>query len=435
MKVKSFFDDEFKLFSIYDNVRSIPSVIDGLKVSQRKTVYAMLKRGESADEIKVENAGNYVASVTDYHHGAVSLFGTIVGLAQNFTGSNNINLLSPEGQFGSILNPEAGAPRYIFTKMDSNFRKIFKKEDDLILQSQYSDGIEIEPELYYPIIPMILVNGAKGTGTGYACNILSYNPDDIKDMLLSLLSDKKYKKQLVPWFKNFKGKITKDVNQIIIEGVYNKVDSNTIEITELPIGTYQDDFRALLNKLEDEGFIKSFQDSSTEQGFNFLIDAPRSTVSLGHEAIMKKFNLIRRVTETFALWTENQKMKVFNSPEEIVSYFLNYRLNIYEVRRLMQIQSYQEDVVWINEKLNFIKYYIQNSQNFAQKNKKEIEELLRQQNFVEIDKLLQIKIYSLSKDEIDKLENDKVRIETLIKELEDTDNKSMYIKELQALKF
>lgn len=435
MKIKNFFDNEYKLFSVYDNVRSIPSLVDGLKVSQRKTIYGMMQRGEQATEIKVENAGNYIASVTDYHHGAQSLFSTIVNLAQDFAGANNINLLEPVGQFGSRLDPEAGAPRYIFTHMSKNFRTLFKKEDDLILDHLYSDNMKIEPKFYYPILPMVLVNGAKGTGTGYACSIYSYNPDDLRSYMTKYLLSGDSSDRLVPWFKGFKGKITKTVDQVIIEGVYQIVNSSTIHITELPVGTYQDDYRAHLNDLEDAGFIRGYTDSSTEAGFDFMVTVPRSTSGMSHDELMKRFKLISRGTETFSLWDENGKIKVFSNPEDIVKHFTDYRLSIYDIRKSEQLKKYDEELKWIQEKLRFINYYIDNSQMFSKKNKIDLEKMLSDEKFENVDKLLQIRIYTLTKDEIDKLQKEEKDITKKKKALEKTTSKDIFIEELQELSF
>lgn len=435
MKVKTFFDNEFKLFSVYDNVRSIPSLVDGLKVSQRKAIYGFLQRGENAAEMKVENASNYIASVTDYHHGAQSLCTTIVNLAQNFTGSNNINLLEPVGQFGSRLDHEAGAPRYIFTHLSKNFRTLFKKEDDIILDYLHSDSMQIEPKHFYPILPMVLVNGAKGTGTGYACSIFNYNPEDLKNYMLDVLATGSSKVKLIPWFRNFNGKVIKDADQTIIEGVYKIVNPTTIHITELPVGTTQDTYREHLNELEDAGFIKNYTDSSTESGFDFMLTVPRSTTSASHDELMKRFKLISRGTETFSLWDENNKIKVFSKPEEIVDYFTNYRIKIYDIRRSEQIKQYDADLKWIQEKLKFIRYYISNSQDFAKKNRTELEKLLTTEGFVNKDKLLQIRIYNLTKDEIEKLEKEEKDVNKKKKELEKSTSKDLFIKELNDLVF
>lgn len=100
--ISDFVNKELILFSMADNIRSIPSVADGLKPGQRKVLFGCFKRNLQK-EIKVAQLVGYVSEKTAYHHGEQSLTTTIVGLAQNFVGSNNINLLSPNGQFGTRL--------------------------------------------------------------------------------------------------------------------------------------------------------------------------------------------------------------------------------------------------------------------------------------------------------------------------------------------
>jgi DNA topoisomerase-2 len=433
MRVKTFFDTEFKLFSAYDCHRSIPSVIDGFKPSQRKIIFGMIKRGEGAEELRVENAANYIAAVSDYHHGANSLVGTIAGMAQNFAGSNNINFLMPNGQFGSRLDPTPGAGRYIYTEFSKVFRDFFKKADDPILEHQYSDEMQIEPKHYLPLLPTILINGSSGTGTGYATTILCYNPEDLRADVLAKLQNKK-RKELLPWFRGFKGKVYRNDRQTVIEGTYELVNTTTIRITELPIGMYQDDYKEHLNKLEDNEIIKSYIDSSTEGGFDFLITVPRTTGYMDHDTIMRTFKLIARDTENFTAWGHDGKMKVFASPSEIVDYFVDYRLAKYEERRLKQIEILTKDLTWANEKLRFIKFYIKNSEQFAKKNKTDLQELLTKNRFVEIDKLLQIRIYALTHDEIEKLEAEAVEIQKEIDSLSSMTNLEMYVEELKGLK-
>jgi len=439
MKIKTFMDDQFRLFSVYDNHRSIADAIDGFKPGQRKVMFGMLKRGEHADEARVETLANYIAGVSDYHHGATSLVGTIAKMAQTFAGSNNLNLLMPNGQFGSRLDPAPGAGRYIMTELSKNFRMIFKKDDDAILDTRLSDGLQIEPVRYLPTLPMILVNGVSGTGTGYATQILSYNPEDIKNNILAILQKKK-PKEVLPWFKGFKGKVYRNDKQTVIEGAYEIVNSTTIRITELPIGVYQDDYKEHLNKLEDEGIIKEYIDSSTEDGFDFEIKVPRVTsgtpiFEMGRDELMKTFKLVARDTENFTCWGHDGKMKVFNSAQEIINYFVEYRLDKYEARRIKLIENLKNDLSWANEKLRFIKFYLKSPNDFAKKGKADLYALLEKNKFVEIEKLLQIRIYSLTRDEIEKLETDIIAIETDINSLEHTTDWDMYVKELNELKF
>jgi DNA topoisomerase II len=434
MRLKTFFDEEMKLFSIYDNVRSVPDAIDGFKPSQRKCIFGMLKRGENAAEIRVENAANHIAAISDYHHGASGLIGTIAKMAQTFAGSNNINVFMPNGQFGSRLDPSPGAGRYIFTEMSKNFRMLFKKDDDAILNHLMSDDMQIEPDRYLPLLPMILVNGASGTGTGYACEILSYNPEDIRANILAVLNKKK-PKEVLPWYRGFKGKVYRNERQTIIEGTYEIVNTTTIRITELPIGTYQDDYKDHLNNLKDAEVIKSYADSSTEDGFDFEVTVPRTTTAMDHDTIMKTFKLINRDTENFTCWGHDGKIKVFQSPQQIIDYFVEFRLNKYEERRLKMIDNLNIDLDWANEKLRFIRFYLKSPADFSKKSKADLYALLEKNKFKQIDRLLQIRIYSLTKEEIEKLEAEIASLEEQIKALHNTTNLELYVKELKELKF
>ena len=146
--VYSFFNENLKLYSAHSNVRGIPFIGDGFKQAQRKAVWGMLARGEIAGKNTVERIAAASASFTDYHHGVGSMEGTIVGLAQDFAGSNNMNLLSPDGQFGSRLDKKSSASRYIKTQLHPNFRALYKKDDDIIMEFNYSNGDKIEPKFF-----------------------------------------------------------------------------------------------------------------------------------------------------------------------------------------------------------------------------------------------------------------------------------------------
>lgn len=235
LPIAKFMNSAFKEFSLYDNVRSIPSITDGFKNSQRKAIYGMLLRGENSSELQIERLAAQIAAATDYHHGTGSMEGTLVGLANDFAGSNNMNLLVPSGQFGSRLSKDAASGRYIFTKMHDNFRKMFKKEDDLILEHHFVNGEKIEPKQFIPLLPMVLINGAQGTGTGHACVILNYHPNDVKNVVLSILNGKKYD-PIIPWFRGFNGTVERNNLQTVITGKLEVINTTTIKITELPIG-------------------------------------------------------------------------------------------------------------------------------------------------------------------------------------------------------
>jgi len=177
ISVCDFVDKEMIHFSKYDCDRSIPNLMDGLKVSQRKILYSAFKKN-LVSEIKVAQFSGYVSEHSGYHHGESSLNGAIVNMAQTFVGSNNINVLMPNGQFGTRLQggKDSASERYIFTQLNKITRMIFKKEDDVILNYLNDDGTPVEPVFYAPILPMILVNGTKGLVQVLAQTFPCFNP-------------------------------------------------------------------------------------------------------------------------------------------------------------------------------------------------------------------------------------------------------------------
>ncbi|GCB74640.1 hypothetical protein scyTo_0003731 [Scyliorhinus torazame] len=214
-----FINKELVLFSNSDNERSIPSLVDGLKPGQRKVLFTCFKRNDKR-EVKVAQLAGSVAEISAYHHGEASLMMTIVGLAQNFVGSNNINVLQPIGQFGTRLNggKDAASPRYIFTMLSTLARRLFPSVDDAILKYMDDDNQRVEPEWYIPIIPMVLVNGADGIGTGWACRIPNYDVREIVNNIRHML-DGDDPVPMLPNYKNFKGTIFElGANQYMING-------------------------------------------------------------------------------------------------------------------------------------------------------------------------------------------------------------------------
>jgi len=207
VKYSDFINRELILFSRADLQRSIPSLLDGLKPGQRKIMFSVFKR-KLRNDIKVAQLAGYVSEHSAYHHGEASLMSTIVGLAQNYCGSNNINLLVPSGQFGTRLlgGKDHASPRYIFTRLQQITRILFPECDDQLLDFNLEDGQVIEPEVYLPIIPLVLVNGADGIGTGWSTNVPNFNPRDVVENLRCMLADTPTV-PMHPWFSGFKGGI------------------------------------------------------------------------------------------------------------------------------------------------------------------------------------------------------------------------------------
>ena len=449
IRLGGFFNTAFKEFSLYDNVRSIPKLTDGMKPSQRKAIYGTLIRGENAGLMQVERLSSYVAATTDYHHGVGSLSSTIVGMANNYAGSNNLNLFVPEGQFGSRLTAESAAHRYIETKLSPWFRALFPKADDAILEHHEVDGEKIEPKTYAPLLPMVLVNGAQGTGTGHACLIMSYNPKEIRDACLKVAESKLTRGgrggvgmrlkpgTLLPWFNGFTGTVERnaETGQVIITGKLEVVNSTTIKVTELPIGTYLDQYKARLNKLEDDEFIKDYEDRSTEQGFEFIITVPRSTTALSEEELYKKFGLISRDTENYTVWNIDGVLQRFESAEALIDAFVPWRLEMMEKRRQHLIADLKEQVRFASEVIRFIKFYLANVKVFRDTPKKELVDILLQNKFVDYERLLSMQIWSLTKDKIAELEDKLAKLKSELTKIEGDTAAEMYKRELKALSF
>jgi DNA topoisomerase-2 len=438
IKVRHFMNSSFKEFSLYDNIRSIPVLFDGLKVSQRKAIYGAHLRGENATEIQVERISSQIAAVTDYHHGVGSLESTIIGMANNYAGTNNMNLFVPSGQFGSRLTKDAAAGRYIFTKLSPYFRQMFKKDDDSILENNVVDGEKIEPKFYMPILPMMLVNGAQGTGTGHACLIMNYNPIQIRDSILSVLSGKKLKRgTLVPWYKGFKGTIERDpeTSQITATGKLEVVNTTTIKVTELPIGLYLDQYKDHLQKLEDAGFIKDFEDHSSEESFEFICNVPRTTTALDIGELYKKFKLVSKDTENLTLWDKDGVLKRFDSVEDIIEEFTQWRVERYEDRRVKLISDIEADIKWSSLKIRFIQFYLKNTKLFKDTGKSDLISLLKENDFDEYDKLLSMPIWNLTRDKILELEKELDELNKQLSKLLSDTAVEMYKRELKQFSY
>lgn len=436
ISAQDFFNNEMRLYSAHSNVRGIPFIGDGFKEAQRKSVWGMLDRGENAGLISVERVSSAIASCTDYHHGVVSLQGTIIGLAQTFAGSNNMNFFEPEGQFGSRGSPTASAARYIMTRLHDNFRKIFKKEDDIILEQKISGDLKVEPKYFIPLLPVVLLNGAEGMGTGHSTHIFAYKPDDLKQSILKVLDGKQLiDNELKPWWSDFKGEVIRESSgQIKISGSYVAINSTEINVTELPVGMHSDKYEEILFKLEDQEKIKSFKNASDDQGFDFKIKVPRTTSFMDKEELMKLFKLESRDTENLTVWNPDGEIEKYESVEKLLIAFVGWRLDRYEDRRIKQIEITSTQISWIEEVIRFIEFYLSKSKEFRNAGKKELIELLTSNKFTLPEKLLSMSIWTLTKDNCDDLLK-KLEVEKKKLSLLEVDNpKKMYKRELNDLK-
>lgn len=435
----SFINNELIEFSMADNLRSIPNVMDGLKPSQRKILYTLFKKNYK-NEIKVNTLSGSVSEMTAYHHGNISIEGGIVGMAQNFIGSNNLNLLEPNGQFGTRLKggKDSSASRYIFTKLNNLTRYIFIKEDDNILNYLNDDGYYIEPDFYVPIIPMILVNGSDGIGTGWKSDIPLYDINDITDYCINKLSYKSKNIELSPKYNNFKGEIIwdNDNNRYITRGIIKRVNSTIFNITELPIGMWNDKYYEFLDKLIENKKIKDYIKNCTDTNINITININETDINSN---LYDFFNLETYLNlNNLYAFDINYNLKKFNSPYEIIDYFHDIRLNFYNKRKEDIISELEVEISILNNKIEFINNIISKKIILYNQPKINIELQLEKLNFLKIDKsynyLLNMPVYSLTKEKILEL-NDKFNKnnESLLK-LKTTSEKKMWLSDLKNLK-
>lgn len=435
-----FIDNNLRLYSAHSNVRGIPFIGDGFKQSHRKAIWGMIKRGENSDKDTVERISSRIASDTDYHHGVGSMEMTVVGLAQDYAGSNNIPLLEKHGQFGDRLNKKPAAPRYIKTKISSQFRSILKKEDDILFDHLQSNGMQVEPKYFIPLLPLVLINGAEGMGTGHATYILAHNPSDIKQAIISILDGKKLKKHsLVPWWKGFNGTVTRDTEtgQVTIEGKYSISNgrSSIISITELPIGSQSDSYKSHLDKLEDKDIILDYDNLSDKNGFEFNIRVPKAFTLKSEEEIKKTFKLVAKETENLTVWDSEGVLKRYDCVEELLVDWVNWRVARFEDRRQALIGKMSSDIAWANMKILFIRYYLANYQFFRDTPTKQLIEKLVLDGFDRHDELLSMPMRNLTHDKIKELEKDVEKLQVSLNQLEADNAVSMFKRELKEFKY
>ena len=453
MGITNFINHEMIKFSHDDCKRSIPNAIDGLKESQRKILYAVMKKKLkfNGTSLKVAQLGGYVAEHTNYHHGEQNLFETITKMANEFPGSNNIPLLDRDGMFGSRNSggKDAASPRYIFTKMDALTHLLYREEDSPLLEYNIEDGDSVEPKFYIPILPVILINGCLcGIGTGWSSNIPCYNPLDLiacvklwlendgevfledpdnEGQVLDILPD------IQPWYRDFTGTIERDSEtRYITYGVINREKTNKVVITELPVGMWTDKFKEMCEECVEKKEISSMKNYSTPKKPHFILTESDDGFSC-NLTTLKLYTYLS--TSNMVLFNDEQQLKKFNKVSEIINTFCRVRLNFYGKRKQYMLKAMGRELRIYENKVRFIGAVISKTIDIMNNEEDVVINQLESENFDKendsYDYLLKLQIRSFTGNKIRELTN---QINTLLEKItlvNETTEKQMWLNEIE----
>jgi DNA topoisomerase-2 len=437
--ITEYLDQDYAMYGMYTlENRAIPSVIDGFKPTARKIIYIADKVWKTGTEkpLKIFQLGGKVAADAHYHHGDGSLNSAIIGMAQSF--KNSLPLLEEIGQFGSLRSPEAGAARYISTKTTKNFRLLYK--DFELLESQYEEGVQIEPEFFLPIIPAVLLNGSSGIAVGFATNILNRNPIDLVDACLNLLNGRKVP-TLLPWWKEFSGEVkpTGNPNQYVMSGSYKVANTTTVEISELPPSITYQKYEAHLNSLLEKGTIYSYDDNCSG-GINYTLKFSRNTLAdlIKKGKLDSLLKMQENETENLTCLDEFGKLKIFESVTELVEYFVKFRLSYYDKRKSYLLDKISKELTVLSNRAKFIKLIIEGKLIVSNRPKAEIVTNLEKLKFDQVNDsynyLLSMAISSLTKEVYEQLIKEVGEKSDELKKVQETEPIDMYRTDLNELK-
>ena len=434
-RIDDFINLEFKHFSNSDNLRSIGSCIDGLKVSQRKILFSCFKR-KLYSEIRVAQLAGYVSEHAAYHHGEASLQGAIVGMAQNFVGSNNINLLQPNGQFGTRImgGSDSASARYIHTQLNPLTDYIFPSKDFPLLDYINDDGLIVEPKWYCPIIPMVLVNGMVGIGTGFSTTIPQFNPKECMANIRRKMNGEPYL-SMMPYYKGFNGTITKKTEKnntvkFITRGKYRVIDE-MVEITELPIGKWTHDFKEYIENIvkDEDSWIIDYENHSTDEKVKFSVKVSDETLFdnsyKNRDIIEEKFKLqSSKSTTNMHLYNKGGSIKKYDTIYQIMDEHYYTRLNMYVRRKEYDLDHIEKTIKYLEAKMRFITDVINEVVVVNKQSKKSIIEKLRELEYpfyekemiidyeesreikTEYNYLMNLSIYNFTSEKLEELQND-----------------------------
>ena len=436
-----YLNQELIKFSLEDCKRSIPCLFDGLKVSQRKILFSVFRKGLSytGKSMKVAQLAGYCAEQSNYHHGEQCLYETIIKMSHYFPGSNNLPYFERDGQFGSRVygGKDAANARYIFTKLGPITRYLFPSEDDILLDYTLDDGIKVQPDFYLPILPTILMNGCTaGIGTGWSCYIPCFRVIDIIEKVKLFLKGTCRKFELKPYYDDFDGKIEK-----ITENKYQTIGilkekterkKKVYEIRELPIGTWTDRYKEELETLQENKKIKNLKNYSTTEKVHFEFEEGIEKMEINEDTLKLKTNL--NLTN-MVMFIEEDKIQKFDTIYSIFMYYCEKRLELYQKRIEYLIDITEKNLEMVENKSKFIVAVVKKEIELFNKSEEVIENVLNTKKYKKIedsyDYLLRIPLRDLTKNKYEQLKDKIKEYEEYLEKLKNITPQEMWSEDLE----
>lgn len=445
--IDTYFDQELIKYSLEDCKRSIPNLYDGLKVSQRKILYSVFKKGlkYTGKSMKVAQLAGYCAENSNYHHGEQCLYETIIKMTHNFPGSNNIPYFEKDGQFGSRSygGKDAANARYIFTKLAPLTRIIFPQDDDVLLNYTLDDGDTVQPDFYIPIIPTSLLNGCTaGIGTGWSCYLPCFSFTDLLNIIkeylhhfneTGLILDSKF--NIEPSYYGYKGNIEKiDDTKFRTTGILDTFVKNNktfYEVKELPIGVWTDKFKEDLEVLQEQKKIKNLKNYSNTDEIHFVFENNSSLITKENLKLTNTLNMTNMV-----LFEENEKITKFDDIFSIFNIYFEKRLDLYQKRIDFKLKALRKELKILENKSRFILIIINKEIDIINMSNDDLNNYFSQNNFFNdsgFEYLLSMSIKDLTKTKFESLCHKIELIKKDIHTFKNTTSSQLWLNDLEYL--
>nr|P30190.1 RecName: Full=DNA topoisomerase 2; AltName: Full=DNA topoisomerase II [Trypanosoma cruzi]AAA85575.1 DNA topoisomerase II [Trypanosoma cruzi]prf//1923363A DNA topoisomerase II [Trypanosoma cruzi] len=362
LTVPDFVHKEMVHFALAGNARALAHAVDGLKPSQRKILWAIMRRSGN-ESAKVAQLSGYISEVSAFHHGEMSLQETIIKMAQNFTGGNNINLLIPEGQFGSRqqLGNDHAAARYIFTKLSSLARILFPSEDEPLLDYVTEEGQQVEPNHYVPILPLLLCNGSVGIGFGFASNIPPFHPLDVSAAVRSMINGEAAKvvvRRLVPWAVGYQGEVRRGPEgEFIAAGSYQYYVDGRVHVTEIPWTLSIEAFRDHISVLASKDVVQRIADYSGANHVDIDLELTNGAMTTYAEC-ESELSLTQRIYINGTVFSPTGVLTPLEGDlAPVLQWHYDRRLDLYKKRRQRNLGLLEAELAREKSTLKFVTHF------------------------------------------------------------------------------